>query len=226
MLKMFQKSNLSGNTPDFWEDNWSLGSINHAVSFYDINPDKVVFDRFLPQNGIILEGGCGLGQYITIWSNEDRKVVGLDFTINPLKYFKESYPQYSNYIVNGDVSKLPFPDNTFDAYYSGGVVEHFEDGPYEALKEAYRVLKPNGFLIISVPFYNLVRFMNNHILGKIDRSKKTIWLDQPSSKVKIDTYSFFQYAYKKREFRSILEQSGFKVIFSVYGLKGLSTKNT
>ncbi len=225
---MFQQVKYSGNTPEFWEDNWSLGSINEAISFYDINPDKVIFDRFLPQGGMILEGGCGLGQYIPVWTNDKRKVVGLDFTINPLKNFKQSYPEYSNYVVNGDVSKLPFPDNMFDAYYSGGVVEHFEDGPYVALREAHRVLKPRGYLIISVPFYNLVRYVNNHFLGKIEKSKRYVWLDKPASKVKYDEYIFFQYAYKKHEFRSILEQAGFRVLFSkkigfLWGLRELNT---
>ena len=42
-----------------------------------------------------------------------------------------------------------------------------------------------------------------------------------------NTYSFFRNAYKKREFRSILEKSGFKVIFSkkigfLWGLRELN----
>jgi ubiquinone/menaquinone biosynthesis C-methylase UbiE len=227
MFKMFQRSAFSGNKSEFWEENWSQGSVSQAISFYDINPDRDIFDRFLPQQGLILEGGCGLGQYVVIWSNDSRKVVGLDFTLNPLKNLKQHYPEFSNYVVNGDVSKLPFPDNTFDAYYSGGVVEHFEDGPYEALSEAYRVLKPNGYLIISVPFYNLVRFMNNHLFYRLGMNGKGIWLKRPSSKIKFSGYNFFQYAYKKQEFKSFLEQAGFNVIFSkkngfLWGLRELS----
>lgn len=212
MFKIFQQSNFSGKTSQFWEENWSTGSIENAVSFYDINPDKIIFDRFLPKSGLILEGGCGLGQYIYIWSNERRRVVGLDFTFSPLKKFKQTYSTLSSTIINGDVSKLPFKDNTFDAYYSGGVVEHFENGPYEALKEAYRVLKPNGTLIISVPFYNLVRFLNNHFFYKRERNGKGVWLKEPSDKIKFNGYNFFQYAYKKNEFKCILEHAGFEVV--------------
>jgi ubiquinone/menaquinone biosynthesis C-methylase UbiE len=38
-----------------------------------------------------------------------------------------------------------------------GVVEHFEQGPLPALKEAYRVLKPDGMIFVSVPTFNIIR---------------------------------------------------------------------
>ena len=50
----------------------------------------------------------------------------------------------------GDVEDLQFEDEAFDAFYMGEVLEHLED-PYSALKEAYRVLKPGGYGIITTP---------------------------------------------------------------------------
>ena len=46
-----------------------------------------------------------------------------------------------------------FEDETFDELHASHVVEHFDyNGPLlEALKEWYRVLKPEGKLYISVP---------------------------------------------------------------------------
>jgi SAM-dependent methyltransferase len=38
-----------------------------------------------------------------------------------------------------------------------GVIEHFEDGPLPALKEAYRLLKPDGLIFVSVPTVNIMR---------------------------------------------------------------------
>lgn len=44
---------------------------------------------------------------------------------------------------------LPFTKNTFDCVHMRSVLDHFQD-PYLALKEAYRVLKPNGKLLIGL----------------------------------------------------------------------------
>ena len=47
-------------------------------------------------------------------------------------------------------SKIPFGDDYFDAVYAIEVLEH-TSRPYDFFVEAYRVLKPGGVLIISVP---------------------------------------------------------------------------
>ena len=50
-----------------------------------------------------------------------------------------------------DVCDMPFPDNSFDAVFLIEVLEHVHNPP-KALSEIYRVLKPGGNLIFSVPF--------------------------------------------------------------------------
>jgi len=57
MFKMFQRSAFSGNKSEFWEENWSQGSVSQAISFYDINPDRDIFDRFLPQQSFLEQAG-------------------------------------------------------------------------------------------------------------------------------------------------------------------------
>ncbi|HEY0664150.1 MAG TPA: class I SAM-dependent methyltransferase, partial [Thiobacillaceae bacterium] len=50
----------------------------------------------------------------------------------------------------GDVRALPFLDGTFDAIYSMGTIEHFDETE-QAVAEMARVLKPGGRAIIGVP---------------------------------------------------------------------------
>ena len=51
----------------------------------------------------------------------------------------------------GDVRSLPYKDEYFDYAVAGEVLEHMER-PEPLLKEWMRVLKPGGWLAISVPF--------------------------------------------------------------------------
>jgi SAM-dependent methyltransferase len=54
--------------------------------------------------------------------------------------------------VNGDGQLLPFKDNLFDTVISIDVLEHVAD-PSKFISEIYRVLKPNGKVILSTPFF-------------------------------------------------------------------------
>jgi SAM-dependent methyltransferase len=49
-----------------------------------------------------------------------------------------------------DIEALPFPDRTFDAAFATEVMEHLPD-PVTALREIRRVLKPGGWLLVSLP---------------------------------------------------------------------------
>jgi SAM-dependent methyltransferase len=50
----------------------------------------------------------------------------------------------------GDVRDLPFRDASFDAIYSMGTIEHFDE-TVQAIEEIARVLKPGGRAIVGVP---------------------------------------------------------------------------
>jgi SAM-dependent methyltransferase len=50
----------------------------------------------------------------------------------------------------GDVRELPFADASFDAIYSMGTIEHFDETE-RAVEEMARVLKPGGRAIVGVP---------------------------------------------------------------------------
>ena len=58
-----------------------------------------------------------------------------------------------NIDVVSDGSHYPFEDGTFDKIMLRCLLEHVDD-PKEILKEAARVLKLNGKIVIEVPFIN------------------------------------------------------------------------
>jgi SAM-dependent methyltransferase len=53
--------------------------------------------------------------------------------------------------VVGDIHALPIPDESYDAVFCTGTLEHVRD-PVQAVREIFRILKPGGLVHIDVPF--------------------------------------------------------------------------
>ena len=69
-------------------------------------------------------------------------------------------------LINGDISLLPFRDNTVKAIISISVIEHIPNW-IDVLKEFFRVLKPNGKLILTTPNYIFWVPNENVVLNKL-----------------------------------------------------------
>lgn len=75
--------------------------------------------------------------------------------------------------VKMDIHKIPFEQNTFDVVLCNHVLEHVQDD-HKAILEIQRVLKPGGFAILQVPFFNpvpAVTFEDPTITNKREREK-------------------------------------------------------
>ena len=97
--------------------------------------------------------------------------------------------------ATADVRALPFRDASFDAIYSMGTIEHFDETE-QAVREMARVLKPGGCAIIGVP--------NRH-----DPFLR------PLLATVLQAAGLYAYGYEKsysrRALREMLERSGFNV---------------
>ena len=147
MMKMYHRATHAGEV-EFWEKNWADGELEAALRFCEVDPLRPLFERYVPEGSRLLEGGCGRGQYVLFYDSRGVRVVGLDFAGEALRRLRSRAPRAR--LCQADVAQLPFAQDAFDAYYSGGVVEHFENGPLPALREAYRVLRRGGVLLARV----------------------------------------------------------------------------
>ncbi len=103
----------------------------------------------------ILEVGCGDGfyQYILSSLNKKLQLVGVDVNPNAIDSAKRNLKgKRVKFLVNNAVS-LPFKSGSFDKIIMSEVLEHIEKD-IDALKEAYRVLKSRGTILITVPNEN------------------------------------------------------------------------
>lgn len=75
--------------------------------------------------------------------------------------------------VKMDIHAIPFADHSFDVVLCNHVLEHVRDD-LQALREIRRVLRPGGFAILQVPFFNPipdVTFEDPLITDPRDREK-------------------------------------------------------
>jgi len=96
----------------------------------------------------------------------------------------------------GDVRDLPFRDESFDAIYSMGTIEHFDDTE-RAVREMARVLKPGGRAIVGVP--------NRH-----DPFLRPLFATALQA---VGLYGYgYEKSYSRRALREMLENAGLTVV--------------
>ncbi len=98
----------------------------------------------------VLDMGCGAGHTALAAAPRAARVVAVDVTPEMLQVAEGLARQRG--IANiefrrADVAALPFPDASFDAVTSRFSAHHYAD-PQQALREAARVLRPGGRLLL------------------------------------------------------------------------------
>jgi ubiquinone/menaquinone biosynthesis C-methylase UbiE len=129
----------------------------------------------------LLEIGCGLGTDLLQFARGGAIVSGVDLTEDSVALAKKRFELegLSGEFRPADAENLPFADATFDVVYSFGVLHHTPN-TQKAIDEVYRVLKPNGQIVImlyhkhslhtwlGVPLYFLSGLIKGKILGYDD----------------------------------------------------------
>lgn len=102
----------------------------------------------------ILDMGCGHGRIteLLVQKIPDLDLVGVDMTPQLLDGFavKSGTNGAKISLMLGDITKLPLEDAKFDVAVSSRVFQFLPD-PLAGVREAVRVLKPGGVLVIAIP---------------------------------------------------------------------------
>ncbi len=89
--------------------------------------------------------GCGAGLAALLASDRGAEVSGIDAAASLLEIARERVPDGDFRL--GDLEDLPFPDGTFD-FVSGFNSFQFAANPVAALREAKRISKPSGRVVV------------------------------------------------------------------------------
>jgi SAM-dependent methyltransferase len=195
--------------------------------------------RYLPKDGKTIEAGCGLGRFVKYLTDQGYDIEGIEYNPEAVRTIRRLAPELS--VLEGNILSLPYRDESLAGMISLGVLEHFQAGMEEPLREIRRVLKPGGILIISVPSQNRVRRIKkdlflvelNRYLNPISVAKrngfirrlfgrKTMPRGSSYNRFRRGRYEiypmygdFFEYRLRKEEFEEVLQMHGFGILESV-----------
>lgn len=127
--------------------------------------DRLYIEQFLERNHHVIRGAClevlNAGYITRFAGNNASRIDVLDI---------DRANTRAN--VFGDLQKLDaIPDNTYDCFIMTQVLQYIPD-PRAAIAETFRILKPGGTVLITVPF--LTRLHDNPV-------GKDFWRYTPSS---------------------------------------------
>ncbi len=166
-----------------------------AYKFLSISQHPIasaeLFLKHIPQEGTILDLGCGPGRDAKIFSERGYKITGVDFSSEMIKIAKEEAPKAT--FFEADLQELDLPDHSFDGVWANRSLLHVpKNNIKNVLLKIHSLLKENGF------FYMSVKKGNNEFFGHDIRYTEH------------EIYKFWSF-YEPEEISDILKENGFSI---------------
>jgi 2-polyprenyl-3-methyl-5-hydroxy-6-metoxy-1,4-benzoquinol methylase len=122
------------------------------------------FVKRLPANAKVLDAGCGAGIPISLILSERFNVVGVDFSQAQIELAKKNVLNAE--FLCEDMTKLSFPENTFDGITSYYAIIHIPREEHQPLlANFHRMLKPGGIALLCLGAEDLIDDIDENYLG-------------------------------------------------------------
>ena len=100
----------------------------------------------------VLDAGSSANEsFINEYTSRGLKAISMDISINSLSVARQNTNSGDVYLLAGDVNNIPLAAESVDIVFLCEVLEHL-NAPERALKEAHRVLRKGGYILIDVPW--------------------------------------------------------------------------
>lgn len=118
----------------------------------------------LPADAKVLDAGCGAGIPVAQILSNPFKLIGVDFSEAQIELAKKHVPQAE--FICQDITRLEFPDDTFDAICSYYAIIHIPREEHQPLfVNFHRMLKPGGLALLCLGAEHLIDDIDEDYLG-------------------------------------------------------------
>jgi 2-polyprenyl-3-methyl-5-hydroxy-6-metoxy-1,4-benzoquinol methylase len=225
----------------FWEENSLMsGEIlaePGSKQFFEMH-ERMYGTEIFPKGGIpdyllpfpdrcsVLDIGCGPGIWTRELARRGYHVLSMDLTATAVRLTRRSLALFglSAQLLQADAEALPLKDNSIDGIISTGVIHHTPNTA-GCVKEMARVLKTDGFAVLSVYYRNLIlrswilmrltAFFLSPVISLPGRKRENL-LSQPNSEQIVRVFDGgdnpLGKAYTADEFEGMFRAAGLNVI--------------
>lgn len=142
------------------------------------------------KKGRILDVGCATGFFLYVAKERKWKTFGVELSKYSSNYARD---EFGLNVFTGELIDEKLPGGHFDVITMWDVIEHIQD-PLSNLKEANRILKDNGLIVISTADVNSL----NAVLSK--------------EKWSLFAPPMHLYYFSKKTLKQMLEKTGFDTV--------------
>jgi ubiquinone/menaquinone biosynthesis C-methylase UbiE len=158
---------------------------------------------------LLLDLGCGDGKYSRLLYslNKNINITAVDISEEALKRAKSNLVGTGARLIKGDMGNLPFSANSFDVLLIIDALHHYPHFS-QVIKEAHRVLRKNGYMLIAEPLKDNV--FANFAIRVWDWMPKYIKHKFLSNTQTYDKIRSFRFSFKELDY--VLNQYNFHVV--------------
>ena len=179
------------------------------------------FRQYISNGDRVLDLGCGSGRAFGLFIGMAVDYEGLDISEGLIKQAKKACPDILASFRVGSMLTLPYEDNSFDSILAIASLHHIPSDRFrlQALREAYRVLKPGGYLLMTNwdlwqprRWPHLLKNIFLKLIGKSDLGWTDVMI--PWHLYQQPTVWRYYHGFTLRELKRACNQVGFKIVFN------------
>jgi len=158
-------SEIEAQARNYWEKTWNRFLKYHGMIAPSAKLVQHLFNH-VPRNGTILDLGCGEGRNSLYLSQVGYNIVGIDLSFKAARVMKNNFfeEELKGLVITGDARNLPFLNDSIDGILAHHLFDHLDaNGFVHALDEAFRVLKPEGVMLMTVDSFGELAGDNNAV---------------------------------------------------------------